>query len=148
MLLQDVCKGTDVKTVHDVISVFRRDTSGMTSFLLDEAAKLMKLFMVLAVLFMFCRAIIFCLETTENLPEIDHDCRTTELTVLHIHKELTADLNIDDLMKEFVSANNTRRAMFGAVYDLISAIGMHMYCEKFVLMSAVIWYTKILFKYS
>ena len=47
MLLQDICKGTDVKTVHDVISVFRRDTNGTTSVLLGEVAKLMKLFMVL-----------------------------------------------------------------------------------------------------
>ena len=43
MLLQDICKGTGVKTVHDVISVFRRDTSGTTSVLLGEVAKLMKL---------------------------------------------------------------------------------------------------------
>ena len=43
--------------------------------------------------------------------------RLNSVTVLHIHKELrpTADLNIDDLMTEFVSANDTRRAMFGAV---------------------------------
>ena len=65
---------------------------------------------------MFCRTVIFYLEKTENLPQVDHDCRTAELsTVLHILKELTADLNIDDLMTEFVSANDTRRTMFGAV---------------------------------
>ena len=67
---------------------------------------------------MFCRTVIFYLEKTENLPQVDHDCRTAELsyrTAWHIHKELTADLNIDDLMTEFVSANDTRRAMFAAV---------------------------------
>ena len=41
--------------------------------------------------------------------------RLNSVTVLHIRKELTADLNIDDLMTEFVSANDTRRTMFGAV---------------------------------
>ena len=41
--------------------------------------------------------------------------RLNSVTVLHIHKELTADLTIDDLMTEFVSANDTKRAMFAAV---------------------------------
>ena len=41
--------------------------------------------------------------------------RLNSATVLHILRELTADLTIDDLMTEFVSANDTRRAMFAAV---------------------------------
>ena len=80
MLLQDICKGTDVKTVHDVISVFRRDTSGTTSVLLGEVAKLMKLFMVLPSSSCSAERSFFYLEKTENLPQVDHDCRTAELS--------------------------------------------------------------------
>ena len=116
MLLQDICKGTDVKTVHDVISVFRRDTNGTTSVLLGEVAKLMKLFMVLPSCscsaersFSTLRRLKTYLRSTMTAE------RLNSATVLHIHKELTADLNIDDLMTEFVSANDTRRAMFAAV---------------------------------
>ena len=116
MLLQDICKGTDVKTVHDVISVFRRYTNGTTSVLLREVAKLMKLFMVLPSCscsaersFSTLRRLKTYLRSTMTAE------RLNSVTVLHIHKERTADLNIDDLMTEFVSANDTRRAMFGAV---------------------------------
>ena len=116
MLLQDICKGTDVKTVHDVISVFRRYTNGTTSVLLREVAKLMKLFMVLPSCscsaersFSTLRRLKTYLRSTMTAE------RLNSVTVLHIHKELTVDLNIDDLMTEFVSANDTRRAMFGAV---------------------------------
>ena len=118
MLLQDICKGTDVKTVHDVISVFRRYTNGTTSVLLREVAKLMKLFMVLPSWscsaersFSTLRRLNTYLRSTMTAE------RLNSVTVLHIHKELrpTADLNIDDLMTEFVSANDTRRAMFAAV---------------------------------
>ena len=118
MLLQDICKGTGVKTVHDVISVFRRDTSGTTSVLLGEVAKLMKLFMVLPS--SSCSAE-RSFSTLRRLKTYLRSTMTAErlnsVTVLHIHKELrpTADLNIDDLMTEFVSANDTRRTMFGAV---------------------------------
>jgi hypothetical protein len=119
MLLQDICKGTDVKTVHDVISVFRRDTSGTTSVLLGKVAKLMKLFMVLPS--SSCSAE-RSFSTLWRLKTYLRSTMTAErlnsVTVLHIHKELTADLNIDDLMTEFVSANDTRRAM------LIWVIGM------------------------
>ena len=140
MLLQDICKGTDVKTVHDVISVFRRDTSGTTSVLLGKVAKLMKLFMVLPScscsaersfstlrrLKTYLRSTMtaerlnsvtvqpYCI-STRNLPPTTTAERLNSATVLHILKELTADLNIDDLMTEFVSANDTRRTMFGAV---------------------------------
>ena len=116
MLLQDICKGTDVKTVHDVISVFRRDTSGTTSVLLGKVAKLMKLFMVLPS--SSCSAE-RSFSTLRRLKTYLRSTMTAErlnsATVLHILEELTADLNIDDLMTEFVSANDTRRAMFGAV---------------------------------
>jgi len=37
------------------------------------------------------------------------------ITLLHIHKELTAAVDINDIMKDFISASDTRRAMFGAV---------------------------------
>jgi hypothetical protein len=116
MLLQDVCEGTDIKTVHDVVSVFRRDTSGMTSMLLDEVAKLVKLFLVLPS--SSCSAE-RSFSTLRRLKTYLRSTMTAErlnsVTVLHIHKELTADLNIDQLIKEFVSANDARRAIFGVV---------------------------------
>jgi len=38
------------------------------------------------------------------------------ITLLHIHKELSAAVDINDIMEDFISTNDTRRAMFGAVY--------------------------------
>ena len=41
--------------------------------------------------------------------------RLNSVTVLHINKELTAAVDINDVMKNSITANDTRRAMFGAV---------------------------------
>lgn len=110
-------QGTDVKKVHDVISVFRGDITSMMSVLLDEIAKLMKLIMVLSSssssaerLFSTLRRLKTYIRSTMTAD------RLNLVTILHIHKELTADLKHRwPIMKEFVSANDTTRAMFGAV---------------------------------
>lgn len=61
--------GTDTKTVYDLFSVTR---SEMTSRLLGEVAKIIKLFMVADVLFMFHRVISFQLQ-------MNYDSRTCKL---------------------------------------------------------------------
>jgi hypothetical protein len=42
-LLEDICKGTEIKTVHDVISVLNRDTTRTTCALLYQVAILIRL---------------------------------------------------------------------------------------------------------
>jgi hypothetical protein len=84
--------------------------------LLNEVAKLVKLLMI------FSSSSCSAERSSSTLRRLKTYLRSTttakslnSVTVLDIHKELTAKLNTCDVMKEFVLAYNTTRAMFGAV---------------------------------
>ena len=47
------------------------------------------------------------IRSTMSVSRLDH------VTVLHIHKTLTDELNINSIVNEFASANDTRKDMFG-----------------------------------
>lgn len=115
LLLQDVCVGVNVKTVHDVVDVFASGAMHLFN-ILDEVSKLIRLLLVLPSSsctaersFSALRRLKTYLRSTMTAE------RLNSVAVLHIHKEITDTVDIQDVIRNFVSANDTRRSMFGAI---------------------------------
>jgi len=101
-LLQDVCKGSDIKTVHDLVDMLSHDASGMTSNLLDEVSKLMSNRLLLVLPSSSCSVAllnarlydVFKLTRTTMTAE-----RLNSITLLHSHKEEMDGIDLNDVLR-------------------------------------------------
>jgi hypothetical protein len=115
-LLEDICKGTEIKTVHDVISVLNRDTTRTTCALLDQVAILIRLLLVLPSSSCSAERSFSTLRRLKTYLRSNMTAkRLNAVAVLNIHKDCTDALDLNAVLREFVTANDTRRSLFGAV---------------------------------
>ena len=102
-----------VVTLQDVIT-YARSLSAAQKLLLSEVVTLLKLILVMPATnavsersFSALRRVKTFLRTTMNQDRLNH------LMVLHIHKQITDDLNLKDVGNDFVSASEHRLSLFG-----------------------------------
>lgn len=100
-------------TLKDVIT-YARSLSAAQILLLSEVGTLLKLILVMPATnavsersFSALRRVKTFLRTTMNQDRLNH------LMVLHVHKQLTDELNLKDVANDFVSASEHRLSLFG-----------------------------------
>jgi len=86
--LQDICQGSDIKTVHDLISVLTRDTTRTTCALLDQVTILVRLLLVLPSSSCTAERSFSSLRRLKTYLTMTAQHQNV-VTVLHIHKDRT-----------------------------------------------------------
>ena len=112
-MLVDTCKGRSISTLQDVIAIFQQLTP-QTRTVLPEAEKLIKLCLAVPTSVAASECSFSSLRRLKTwLRNAVTQERLTYLALMNAHKEILDAINVQSLMREFVSRRSERRSTFG-----------------------------------
>ena len=114
-ILRDVCRGREVITIQDVVSILHT-LQPQTRSMLSEVEKLIKLCLALPISVAASERSFSALRRLKTwLRNTMKQERLTHLAIMNAHSDLIDECDVSALLEEFISRSTERRSTFGKV---------------------------------
>ena len=115
-ILRDVCRGREVITIQDVVSIILHTLQPQTRSMLSEVEKLIKLCLALPISVAASERSFSALRRLKTwLRNTMKQERLTHLAIMNAHSDLIDECDVSALLEEFISRSTERRSTFGKV---------------------------------
>ena len=115
-ILRDVCRGREVITIQDVVSIILHTLQPQTRSMLSEVEKLIKLCLALPISVAASERSFSALRRLKTwLRNTMKQERLTHLAIMNAHSDLNDECDVSALLEEFISRSTERRSTFGKV---------------------------------